>query len=199
MILGKSKLLDLFSTGAWKAFRSNERMNVGEISQLLNPNSMDVTLGFSFLKCSSIIIDPLSDNIDWVEECGPIHLKPGQFVLGSVRERIECNEPVTIAGRDRLFYQRIDGKSTIGRLGISVHITAGFGDYGFQGAFTLEIKNEHPESFVKLYPGMRIAQIVFDEVYMPVCYEGAYSKENHFNGPVSPVISKSRLFDASED
>lgn len=74
------------------------------------------------------------------------------------------------------FVPIIDGKSSIGRLFVEIHITAGYGDPGFNGQFTLEIKTTHP---VKLYPGMRICQVRFHDISGPVSlYNGKYKDQN---------------------
>ncbi len=86
----------------------------------------------------------------------------------------------------------LDGKSTIGRLFVSIHETAGFGDVGFNGQFTLEVTCTHP---VILYPGMRIGQIRFHTV----CGEvgKAYDQTGKYKGELAegPVPSQShRMF-----
>src|SRR5580693_735132 len=75
-------------------------------------------------------------------------LKPGIGYLMHTRERIKTNYYVPI----------IDGKSSVGRLFLQVHITAGFGDPGFNGQYTLEVV---VTNMVRVYPGMRICQIRF--------------------------------------
>lgn len=77
-----------------------------------------------------------------------IVLQPGTLYLGSTVERVSCHGLVPW----------IDGRSSVGRLGISVHVTAGRGDDGFEGCFTLEITVVHP---VRVYAGDRIAQLTF--------------------------------------
>lgn len=78
-------------------------------------------------------------------------LYPGIHYLGSTNERTIVNG----------FVPKIDGRSSIGRLGLSVHITAGFGDNGFDGTWTLEITVEEP---LKIYPNEEICQISFETV-----------------------------------
>jgi dCTP deaminase len=78
-------------------------------------------------------------------------LTPGSAVLGCTEETIFC--PLDLSAR-------IEGKSSLGRLFLSVHITAGVLDAGFQGQVTLEIVNHGPWDLV-LYPGMRIAQVSY--------------------------------------
>lgn len=79
-------------------------------------------------------------------------LFPGQFVLSSTLERVSI--PVDMVGR-------IEGKSSIGRLGMTAHITAGYLDPGFRGNVTLEIANFFTRP-IRLWPGVRIAQLGFE-------------------------------------
>lgn len=92
------------------------------------------------------------DSIDI--EYNPYELQAGEFLLGSTREYIEL--PPTLLAR-------VEGRSSIGRLGVMVHVTAGFIDPGFTGNITLEIKNVSDRPFRLVY-GDRICQIVFEEL-----------------------------------
>jgi dCTP deaminase len=80
-----------------------------------------------------------------------ILLKPGEMILAST---IEC------VGINRLYAARVEGRSSLGRIGVMTHITAGFIDPGFKGNITLEIVNVSP-TIIRLEAGMRIAQIGF--------------------------------------
>lgn len=77
-------------------------------------------------------------------------LWPGRLYLGATREHTRTDTLVP----------GIEGRSSVGRLGINVHITAGFGDVGFEGTWTLEISVIHP---VRVYAGVRICQIYYQE------------------------------------
>lgn len=81
----------------------------------------------------------------------PFILHPGEFVLGSTAERIAI--PSDLVGR-------IEGKSSLGRLGLLIHTTAGFVDAGWDGQLTLEFSNVASLP-ITLYPGMKIGQISF--------------------------------------
>ncbi len=81
----------------------------------------------------------------------PFILHPGDFVLGSTAERIAI--PADLVGR-------IEGKSSLGRLGLLIHTTAGFVDAGWDGQLTLEFSNVASLP-ITLYPGMKIGQISF--------------------------------------
>lgn len=137
---------------------------------------------------------------------------PGQFLLGAATERFDCDKPLDLDGgttgfqntrdarvsngtvlRRSWFAQMYDGRSTCGRLGLASHVTAGFGDYGFKGAFTLELVNHAPYAIL-LRPGMRIGQVAFEEVSEPAeDYRGAYSGTNHNDGPVPPLLGPKRF------
>jgi len=88
--------------------------------------------------------------------------RPGVGYLMHTVERVHTNKYVPV----------LDGKSSIGRLFVSVHATAGYGDPGFDGQYTLEVTVTHP---IRLYAGMRIAQIRFHEMRgTPMLYKGNY-------------------------
>jgi dCTP deaminase len=94
-------------------------------------------------------------------------LRPGIGYLMHTRERIWTERYVPI----------LDGKSSIGRLFIQIHATAGFGDPGFDGQYTLEVIAQHP---VRVYPGMRIGQIRFHTMHGEV--SKTYDKVGHYTG-----------------
>lgn len=136
----------------------------------LNPNSYNVRLADDLLTyCGSLMdeqyrLDPRRENPTERLVIPPAGycLQPGLLYLGSTVERTYSPKHVP----------RIDGRSSVGRLGISVHVTAGFGDVGFNGTWTLEITCVEP---VVVYPGMRIAQVSFSPVigdFVP--YRGKY-------------------------
>lgn len=223
MKLGGEAILEQFQTANWRAYRHDEPIPMDELTKMIGPNSVDVTLhktvlwprqninaeipliqvGVEGVMTTVPPIDPYDpDALSWVrgdiEEKGFV-IQPGCMVLGAVRERFVCHSKVAIHPNDdaatwynSTFAPMCEGRSTCGRLGIEVHLSAGFGDYGFGGAFTLEIKNNFPFPII-LYAGMRIAQIAFEEVYRPTRYKGAYSEENHHDGPVAPKLGKERF------
>lgn len=142
-----------------------EAMDKGEIKvepfdrKYLGPDSLDITLGNEILVSKAVgkTIDPNkpenffeSRKID-----GSFTLEPGQFVLGTTAERISLSESVSA---------QIEGRSSLGRLGIMVHMTAGIIHAGFgakePSALTLEIYSVNPNS-VYLHAGMKIAQLSF--------------------------------------
>ncbi len=140
--------------------------------KLLQPNSYDVTLGdeFKWLAYNPTSgVDETNAYIDLSRKL-PVGLKyeskkssafilyPGMVVLATTVETVHI--PDTIAAT-------VEGKSSLGRLGLTVHVTAGFIDSGFNGQITLELKNENPWPIV-LRSGMKIAQLAFHELSTPV-------------------------------
>ena len=93
-------------------------------------------------------LEELTANVEASDE-KPFILHPGEFVLGSTAERIAI--PSDLVGR-------IEGKSSLGRLGLLIHTTAGFVDAGWDGQLTLEFSNVASQP-ISLYPGMKIGQI----------------------------------------
>ncbi len=95
-------------------------------------------------------LDPRADNLtdELVIPPGGLVLDPGTLYLGSTVERMKCEGVVPW----------IDGRSSIGRLGLSIHVTAGRGDDGWGGQWTLEITVVHP---ILVFAGLRIGQVTF--------------------------------------
>jgi len=87
----------------------------------------------------------------------PFMLHPGEFVLGSTLERVEVPDDLVA---------RLEGKSSLGRLGLLIHSTAGFVDAGFAGQLTLELSNV-ANLPITLYPEMKIGQISFQKMTTP--------------------------------
>jgi dCTP deaminase len=104
-------------------------------------------------------------------------LHPGEMVLGCTHEVLKV-PPWLLA--------RVEGKSTLGRLFLAVHVTAGFIDPGFQGQVTLEIVNHGPWT-IALYPGMNIAQVNFAKMsgYVAKPY-GSKGLGSHYDGQMGP-------------
>jgi dCTP deaminase len=86
-----------------------------------------------------------------VEGEDPFILHPGEFVLGSTRERVRLPDDLVA---------RLEGKSSLGRLGLLIHSTAGYVDPGWDGYLTLELSNV-ANLPITIYPGMKIGQISF--------------------------------------
>ena len=111
------------------------------------------------------------------EEDEPFILHPGEFVLGSTLERVRLGGDIVA---------RLEGKSSLGRLGLLIHSTAGFVDPGFDGNLTLELSNV-ANLPIALSPGMKIGQISFYQLTTPADRpygsEGAGSKYQGQRGP----------------
>ena len=132
----------------------------------LNPNSYNLTL-FPELKIyTNQIIDSKNPKTETIEiPKNGLVLQPNILYLGSTNEYTETYNLVP----------KIDGRSSIGRLGISVHVTAGFGDIGFKGRWTLEIFVIQP---IIIYPNMEICQISYYIPYGDITnYNGRYQNQ----------------------
>lgn len=124
----------------------------------VQPASFDCRLGQDFVRMiqSDDPIDPLRDDtVRWerltLPSGEPVMLQPGDFMLGHTFERYRL--PANILAR-------VEGKSSLGRLGLLVHVTAGFIDPGFEGQIVLEFANVGARSIL-LRPGMKIAQMSY--------------------------------------
>ena len=126
---------------------------------MIQPSSIDVRLDRFFRLFDNhkyAVIDPAEDQPELtrlVEPDGdePFVLHPGEFVLGSTYEAVTLPDDVAA---------RLEGKSSLGRLGLLTHSTAGFIDPGFTGHVTLELSNVATLP-IKLWPGMKIGQMCF--------------------------------------
>jgi dCTP deaminase len=132
------------------------------------------------------VIDVKEDQTDLTEEVvvnndDAFVLHPGEFALGSTLERITI--PDDLVGR-------IEGKSSLGRLGLLIHTTAGFVDAGWDGHLTLELSNV-ANLPITLYPGMKIGQISFIQMTTAadVPY-GAASLGSKYRGQRGPTPSR---------
>ena len=139
------------------------RLVVTPLREPVQPSSLDLRLGNTLRRFSGRghhAIDPTVPNDDlWdtigLEEGGAAYEMPaGAFILGHTYETVEL-------AADLAAY--VDGRSTLARNGLSVHVTAGFIDPGFRGQITLELVNVAPYSLL-LKPGMPIAQLVVHEM-----------------------------------
>lgn len=123
----------------------------------IQPSSIDLRLGNEYWQMikQEETIDPKNNEPKYnIIKANAIVIPPNEFVLGVTKEYVEI--PHNLCAR-------LEGRSSIGRLGVTVHITAGFVDAGFKGKIVLEIKNLSPNSII-LYEDMRVAQLVFEEL-----------------------------------
>jgi dCTP deaminase len=119
----------------------------------LNPNSYNLTLHDELMTYEELVLDMRKANRVRRLQIPPegIVLTPHQLYLGRTVERTETYDLVPM----------IEGRSSIGRLGLFVHVTAGFGDVGFRGYWTLEMFAVQP---VRIYPGVPICQIFYHQI-----------------------------------
>ncbi|MDP1852190.1 MAG: dCTP deaminase [Candidatus Planktophila sp.] len=159
---------------------------------MIQPSSVDVRLDKFFRVFENhkySVIDPSIEQAELTREVvaegsEPFILHPGEFVLASTYEVITL--PDDIAGR-------LEGKSSLGRLGLLTHSTAGFIDPGFSGHITLELSNV-ANLPVKLFPGMKIGQLCLIKLSSPA--EHPYGSEKYgsrYQGQRGPTASRSFL------
>lgn len=138
--------------------------------KLVQPASIDLRLGKSFMTylpgASNPVIEPVGMSIDNAINWQPViktkedpffYLYPNQFVLGTTFEKVKIPNDLLA---------RLEGKSSLGRIGLLVHITAGYIDPGFEGEITLELLNVTNRP-IKLVPGMAIGQLSFETLDQP--------------------------------
>jgi dCTP deaminase len=162
----------------------------------IQPASIDLRLGYDFQTFNytqQALIDP-ADPSSFEQLTNLIHLQeserfivhPGEFVLATTLEHVEIPDDLVA---------RLEGRSSIGRLGIVIHSTAGYIDPGFKGRITLEISNLGRIA-VALYPGMRICQIAFEEMSSPVSEGYGVKRTAKYQGQQTTTLS--RLFEDDE-
>ena len=119
----------------------------------LNPNSYNLTLHDEVMVYEEVVLDMAKANRVRRIQIPPegLVLSPNQLYLGRTAERTETHNLVP----------QIEGRSSVGRLGLFVHVTAGFGDVGFAGYWTLEMFAVQP---VRIYAGVPICQIFYHEI-----------------------------------
>lgn len=159
---------------------------------LVQPSSVDVRLDRFFRVFQNhryTHIDPAvqqDDLTELVEPDGddPFVLHPGEFVLGSTFEIVTL--PDDLAGR-------LEGKSSLGRLGLLTHSTAGFIDPGFTGHVTLELSNVATLP-IRLWPGMKIGQLCLFRLSTPARHPyGSPVYDSRYQGQRGPTPSRSAL------
>ena len=125
-------------------------------------------------------LEELTDLIE-TDDDDPFILHPGEFVLGSTLERVEVPDDLVA---------RLEGKSSLGRLGLLIHSTAGFVDAGFAGQLTLELSNV-ANLPITLYPGMKIGQISFQQMTTPAERPyGSGELKSKYHGQRGPMPSR---------
>ena len=159
---------------------------------MVQPSSVDVRLDRFFRVFENhkySVIDPSIEQPDLTREvaCQPDEefiLHPGEFVLASTYEVITLPDDIAA---------RLEGKSSLGRLGLLTHSTAGFIDPGFSGHITLELSNV-ANLPVKLFPGMKIGQLCLIKLSSPAEHPyGSALYGSRYQGQRGPTASKSWL------
>lgn len=107
-------------------------------------------------------------------------LPPGQFLLVTTRERVRLSSVIAA---------KVEGRSSIGRLGLMVHVTAGFVDPGFDGQLTLELYNCSPHTIV-LHEGASICQLAFIRTRSPSAMPYGYGRPSKYQGQVGVQEAK---------
>jgi len=157
---------------------------------MIQPSSIDVRLDKFFRVFDNHKyphIDPAADQSDLTREVEVASdetfvLHPGEFVLGSTYEVVTLPDDIAA---------RLEGKSSLGRLGLLTHSTAGFIDPGFSGHVTLELANVATLP-IKLYPGMKIGQLCFFRLSSPADNPyGSAKYGSRYQGQRGPTPSKS--------
>ena len=156
---------------------------------LVQPSSIDVRVDGRFRVFHNArypfidVRQPMDDLTEPVEVAGdePFILHPGEFVLGQTLERVRLPDDIVA---------RLEGKSSLGRLGLLIHSTAGFVDAGFDGNLTLELSNV-ANLPITIYLGMPIGQISFMRMDGPV--ERPYGSDetgSKYQGQAEPTPSR---------
>jgi dCTP deaminase len=156
---------------------------------MVQPSSVDVRVDNRFRVFHNArypfidVRQPMQDLTELVEVAGdePFILHPGEFVLGQTLERVRLPDDLVA---------RLEGKSSLGRLGLLIHSTAGFVDAGFEGNLTLELSNV-ANLPITIYRGMPIGQISFMRMDGPV--ESPYGSRDtgsKYQGQAEPTPSR---------
>jgi dCTP deaminase len=155
----------------------------------VQPSSVDLRLDRLFrvfLNHTTPVIDVKRDLEDLtrlveIQPDDAFILHPGEFVLGSTYEKVGVPDDLVA---------RIEGKSSLGRLGLLIHSTAGFVDAGFSGHITLELSNV-ANLPITLYPGMKIGQVSFLRMTTPAdAPYGSATTGSKYQGQRGPTPSR---------
>jgi dCTP deaminase len=154
----------------------------------IQPASLDVKMSneFRIFKNSTKpyidVKEPADEFMELIKikKGDPIIIHPREFLLGTTIEKVKIPNDLVA---------QLNGRSSLGRLGIIVHATAGFIDPGFEGFVTLEITNV-ANLPIALYPGMRIGQLAFTRLSTPAENPYGPKKGSKYHGQVGPTMSK---------
>ena len=151
----------------------------------LNPNSYNLSLHDELLVYEEVVLDMAKENrVRRLEiPSDGLVLSPNQLYLGRTLEKTTTHNLVP----------QIEGRSSVGRLGLFVHVTAGFGDVGFSGYWTLEMFAVQP---VRIYPGVPICQIFYHEITGQV---QEYASKYQHNRDIQPSLLYKELYGTDDD
>ena len=162
--------------------------------QQIQPSSVDMRLGDEF-KVFKVIRKPYIDPKDeediaeymessTVPEGEAFIIHPNEFALATTQEYVKVPDDLVA---------RVEGRSSMGRLGVTMHVTAGYVDPGFEGRITLEISNIGAMP-VALYPGLRVCQLVFETMTTPAELPYGHPKRNSkYMKQLKPESSRVKL------
>lgn len=184
MILSDADILARLETGDLRI----DPLSDPEIQ--VQPASVDLRLGTEFLEFQRANISCIHPNRadevkEYVEETHvpegeEFVLHPGDFVLGSTKERVAVPDDLVA---------HVEGRSSLGRLAVVIHATAGLADPGFEGHVTLELSNLGTAP-VALTPGMRISQITFTQLSSPADRPYGSERGSKYQGQTGPQASR---------
>ena len=184
MILSDADILDRLADGELVI------EPLADVDQQVQPASVDLRLGERFLEFQRTNIPCIhpteADEVgEYVTETtvtagDEFILHPGDFVLGTTTERVEIPDDLVA---------HVEGRSSLGRLAIVVHATAGLCDPGYHGQITLELSNLGTAP-VALSPGMRVSQLTFTELKNPAERPYGAERGSKYQGQRGPQASK---------
>ncbi|WP_435065198.1 dCTP deaminase [Halobaculum sp. EA56] len=161
-----------------------------DVDTQVQPASVDLRLGSEFLEFRRTNIPCIHPNDarevdEYVEETHvpegeDFILHPGDFVLGTTKERVEV--PADLLAT-------VQGRSSLGRLAVVIHATAGIVDPGYDGQITLELSNLGAAP-VALSPGMRVSQLIFTELKTPADRPYGAERGSKYQGQSGPQASR---------
>jgi dCTP deaminase len=183
----------IFSDRTIKQALADGRIAIDPLDEsFVQPSSVDLRVDSAFRVFENHkypFIDPRAAQDDLtslieVPEGETFILHPGEFVLGSTFERVRLGVDIVA---------RLEGKSSLGRLGLLIHSTAGFVDPGFDGYLTLELSNVANLPIV-IYPGMRIGQISFYQMTTEADHPyGTSAAGSKYQGQRGPTPSRAHI------
>jgi dCTP deaminase len=161
-----------------------------DVDTQVQPASVDLRLGPEFLEFRRTNIPCIHPNDErevdeyvtetHVPEGDDFILHPGDFVLGTTKERVEVPDDLLAT---------VQGRSSLGRLAVVIHATAGIVDPGYEGQITLELSNLGAAP-VALSPGMRVSQLIFTELKSPAERPYGSKRGSKYQGQTGPQASR---------